>query len=33
MDEITKKIQGEVPWCMLFEDDIILIGERREKVN
>jgi len=27
MDDITKEIQGEVPWCMLFMDDIVLVGK------
>ncbi|KAF3635814.1 putative pre-mRNA-processing factor 6-like [Capsicum annuum] len=26
-------IQGEVPWCMLFEDDVVLIDETRRGVN
>lgn len=33
MDEITKSVQGEVPWCMLFADDVVLVGESLEDVN
>jgi len=33
MDALTHHIQGEVPWCMLFADDIILIDETRGGVN
>ncbi|PHT84925.1 putative GTP-binding protein OBGM, mitochondrial [Capsicum annuum] len=25
MDVLTRRIQGEVPWCMLFPDDVVLI--------
>nr|XP_009797521.1 PREDICTED: uncharacterized protein LOC104243936 [Nicotiana sylvestris] len=33
MDALTHHIQGEVPWCMLFADDIVLIDEMRGGVN
>ncbi|MES6771991.1 reverse transcriptase family protein, partial [Cutibacterium acnes] len=33
MDELTRRIQEEVPWCMLFTDDVVLIDETREGVN
>jgi hypothetical protein len=29
MDEITKDIQGDIPWCMLFTDDVVLIDDNR----
>ena len=33
MDVLTRRIQGEVPWCMLFADDVVLIDETRGGVN
>ncbi|XP_070015474.1 uncharacterized protein [Nicotiana sylvestris] len=33
MDALTHHIQGDVPWCMLFADDIVLIDETRGGVN
>ena len=33
MDELTREIQDEIPWCMLFADDIVLIDETKEGIN
>ena len=33
MDEVTREIQGEISWCMLFADDVVLIDESRAGVN
>ena len=33
MDEVTRDIQGETPWCMLFADDVVLVDESRAGVN
>jgi len=33
MDEITRDIQGQVPWYTLFADDIVIIDEIRDAVN
>ena len=30
MDEITRDIQGEIPWCMLFADDVVLVNRKLE---
>ena len=33
MDEVTRDIQGDIPWCMLFADDVVLVDESRARVN
>jgi hypothetical protein len=33
VDEITRDIQGGIPWCMLFTDDVILVNESRTGVD
>jgi hypothetical protein len=33
MDEVTRDIQGGIPWCMLFADDAVLVGESRTRVD
>ena len=33
MDEVTRGIQGDIPWCMLFADDVVLVDDSRTWVN
>lgn len=33
MDALPQYIQDEKPWCLLFADDIKLIGETHSEVN
>ena len=33
MDDVTRDIQGDIPWCMLFADDVVLVDESRTEVN
>ena len=33
MNELTTHIREEVPWCMLFVDDKVLVDESRDNVN
>ena len=33
MDEVTRNIQGNIPWCMLFADDVVLVDESQAGVN
>lgn len=33
MDEVTKHIQDEIPWCMLFSNNIVLIEKTIHKKN
>jgi hypothetical protein len=33
MDEVTSDIQGDIPWCMLFADDVVLVDDSRAGVN
>ena len=31
MDEVTRDIQGDIPWCMLFADDVVLVDEKPDR--
>ena len=33
MDELTRHMQDEVPWCMPFADDIVLVAKTKVEVN
>ena len=33
MDEVTRDIQGDIPWCMLFVDDVVLVDDSQAGVN
>jgi hypothetical protein len=33
MDEVTRDIQGGIPWRMLFADDVVLVDESRMGVD
>jgi hypothetical protein len=33
MDGVTRDIQGGIPWCMLFADDVVLVDESRTGVD
>jgi hypothetical protein len=30
IDEVIRDTQGDIPWCMLFVDDVVLGDESRE---
>jgi hypothetical protein len=33
MDEVTRDIQGDISWCMLFMDDVVLVDKSLAGVN
>jgi hypothetical protein len=33
MDEFLRDIQGGIPWCMLFVDEVVLVDENRTGVD
>jgi hypothetical protein len=33
MNDVTTDIQRDIPWCMLFADDVVLVDDSRTRVN
>jgi hypothetical protein len=33
IDELTKNIERDIPFCMIFADDVVLVDETRVGVN
>ena len=33
MDVVTESIQEEIPKCMLFADDIVILGDSKDEIN
>jgi hypothetical protein len=33
MDDVTRDIQGGIPWCTLFVDDVVLVDESRTGID
>jgi hypothetical protein len=33
MDEVTRDIQGDILWCMLFADEVVLVDDSQTGVN
>ncbi|KAD4386354.1 hypothetical protein E3N88_26523 [Mikania micrantha] len=33
LDELSRSIQEDIPWCMLFADDIVLVAESKDDLN
>jgi hypothetical protein len=33
MDEVTRNIKGDIPCCVLFADDVVLVDDSRAGVN
>ncbi|XP_071727527.1 secreted RxLR effector protein 78-like [Rutidosis leptorrhynchoides] len=33
LDELTKRIQDNIPWCLIFVDDIVLVSNSQDELN
>jgi hypothetical protein len=33
IDNVIRDIQGSIPWCMIFADDVVLVDESRTRVD
>ncbi|XP_071727768.1 secreted RxLR effector protein 78-like [Rutidosis leptorrhynchoides] len=33
LDELTHRIQDNIPWCLIFSDDIVLVSDSQDELN
>ncbi|GKG50351.1 retrovirus-related pol polyprotein LINE-1, partial [Tanacetum coccineum] len=33
LDELSREIQEDIPWCLIFADDIVLVSESAKGLN
>ncbi|XP_071728115.1 secreted RxLR effector protein 78-like [Rutidosis leptorrhynchoides] len=33
LDELSRGIQENIPWCLIFADDIVLLSESKDELN
>ncbi|GKC52249.1 retrovirus-related pol polyprotein LINE-1 [Tanacetum coccineum] len=33
LDELSRRIQEDIPWCLIFADDIVLVSESEKSLN
>ncbi|XP_071694385.1 secreted RxLR effector protein 78-like [Rutidosis leptorrhynchoides] len=33
LDDLSQRIQGSIPWCLIFADDIVLVSESQDELN
>ncbi|XP_071708532.1 secreted RxLR effector protein 78-like [Rutidosis leptorrhynchoides] len=33
LDELTQRIQDDIPWCLIFADDIVLVSDSQDELN
>ncbi|XP_071739038.1 uncharacterized protein [Rutidosis leptorrhynchoides] len=33
LDDLSQRIQGSIPWCLIFADDIVVVSESQDELN